>query len=354
MGKRIWIKGPKGEKIGVVVSDSDSLGGVTANLYATKDWVESNYVLKSGDEMTGNLEITSVDASLRIGQKDNKFRIHANGGVFWISTPNAENEFTFKQGGNLLLSKINDGTPYTTANKPTSSDVGLGNVDNTSDLNKPISTATQTALDGKVPTTIKINGKQLNNNLTIYSTEVPISSSDSRTVEALLSDLYNNKVPTSRKVNGKNLSGDITLSASDIYADSYTVGAHISSLYSKVESCLPKSTSTLTLTMLNGAYLYTFPKKYNCDWLNDDPIVSSYKSSGKLNLNAIIKTSCIGDTIGGSTLNVPTGSDGWGTFWSFWNLQFFYSWNGTSSNSSAKLFIRTYWSSSWTTWKQLI
>jgi hypothetical protein len=30
-------------------------------------------------------------------------------------------------------------------------DVGLGNVDNTSDLNKPISTATQTALDGKQP-----------------------------------------------------------------------------------------------------------------------------------------------------------------------------------------------------------
>ena len=31
-----------------------------------------------------------------------------------------------------------------------SSDVGLANVDNTSDSNKPISTATQTALDGKV------------------------------------------------------------------------------------------------------------------------------------------------------------------------------------------------------------
>ncbi len=31
-------------------------------------------------------------------------------------------------------------------------DVGLGNVDNTSDLNKPISTATQTALDAKGPT----------------------------------------------------------------------------------------------------------------------------------------------------------------------------------------------------------
>ena len=33
------------------------------------------------------------------------------------------------------------------------SDVGLGNVDNTSDANKPVSTATQTALNGKVSTT---------------------------------------------------------------------------------------------------------------------------------------------------------------------------------------------------------
>ena len=32
----------------------------------------------------------------------------------------------------------------------TKSSVGLGNVDNTSDANKPVSTATQTALDGKL------------------------------------------------------------------------------------------------------------------------------------------------------------------------------------------------------------
>jgi hypothetical protein len=36
-----------------------------------------------------------------------------------------------------------------TVNGITSSMVGLGNVDNTSDANKPVSTATQTALDGK-------------------------------------------------------------------------------------------------------------------------------------------------------------------------------------------------------------
>jgi hypothetical protein len=37
----------------------------------------------------------------------------------------------------------------------TKSQVGLGNVDNTSDANKPISTATQTALDGKLSTNLK-------------------------------------------------------------------------------------------------------------------------------------------------------------------------------------------------------
>lgn len=37
-------------------------------------------------------------------------------------------------------------------------DVGLGNVDNTSDANKPISTATQTALDGKVDENASITG----------------------------------------------------------------------------------------------------------------------------------------------------------------------------------------------------
>lgn len=40
----------------------------------------------------------------------------------------------------------------------TKNDVGLSNVDNTSDINKPISTSTQTALDLKVD---KVNGKQL-------------------------------------------------------------------------------------------------------------------------------------------------------------------------------------------------
>jgi hypothetical protein len=55
-----------------------------------------------------------------------------------------------------------DGTQYLTNNGTyvplDKNSVGLGNVDNTADLDKPISTATQNALDGKVD---KEEGKSL-------------------------------------------------------------------------------------------------------------------------------------------------------------------------------------------------
>ncbi len=60
---------------------------------------------------------------------------------------------------------LDDGTnPHST----TKSDVGLGNVDNTSDLNKPISTATQSALDDKY------NASNPNN----YETPAQLNSRD--------------------------------------------------------------------------------------------------------------------------------------------------------------------------------
>lgn len=46
-------------------------------------------------------------------------------------------------------------TNYNNPHQVTKAQVGLGNCDNTSDLNKPISTATQTALDGKMSASVK-------------------------------------------------------------------------------------------------------------------------------------------------------------------------------------------------------
>lgn len=60
----------------------------------------------------------------------------------------------------------------------TKSDVGLGNVDNTSDANKPVSTATQTALDSKVPITRTVNGKALSSNITLVKVDISLGNVD--------------------------------------------------------------------------------------------------------------------------------------------------------------------------------
>jgi hypothetical protein len=72
--------------------------------------------------------------------------------------------------------------------------VGLANVDNTSDASKPISTATQTALDGKAAVSHGHAESEITN---------------------LTSDLAA-KVPTTRAVNGHALSSDVSVTASDV------------------------------------------------------------------------------------------------------------------------------------------
>ena len=59
------------------------------------------------------------------------------------------------------------------------SDVGLGNVDNTSDVNKPISTATQSALDTKASTTaLTAHTSDLNNPHAVTKAQVGLSNVD--------------------------------------------------------------------------------------------------------------------------------------------------------------------------------
>lgn len=80
-------------------------------------------------------------------------------------SPFATQEYVEQNGGKIDVIELN-GVEQEIVDKKVSLDVdkqtvGLGNVDNTSDLNKPISTATQNALDGKVD---KVNGKGLSTN----------------------------------------------------------------------------------------------------------------------------------------------------------------------------------------------
>ena len=86
-----------------------------------------------------------------------------------------------------------DGTQYLTNNGTyvplDKNSVGLGNVDNTADLDKPISTATQNALDGKVD---KSEGKSLVADTLITKLE---QLDDKATIDAAIAD----KIPLSQK-----------------------------------------------------------------------------------------------------------------------------------------------------------
>lgn len=67
-------------------------------------------------------------------------------------------------------------------------DVGLGNVDNTSDANKPVSTAQQTALDGKVD---KVTGKGLSTNDYTTAEKNKLAAFGEASTYALKSDITN-------------------------------------------------------------------------------------------------------------------------------------------------------------------
>src|SRR5690606_33555 len=92
------------------------------------------------------------------------------------------------------------------------SDVGLGNVDNTSDLNKPISNAVQSALDDKADINHTHSASQINSG-TLSINRIPtgtssstvalgnhthsgmVSSSDITTIRVLTQTQYNNTSP---------------------------------------------------------------------------------------------------------------------------------------------------------------
>ena len=147
--------------------------------------------------------------------------------------PNPEGEATddltkVEIDGEIFL--VKDSTIYDWARaeeKPTytKAEVGLDNVDNTSDLNKPISTATQTALDGKVDKDgdkvlsdnnysdndkDKLDGIEAEANKTVVDNSVTSTSTnpvESKAIYNLLNDLLPEATATGNPIAITNASG---------------------------------------------------------------------------------------------------------------------------------------------------
>ena len=122
------------------------------------------------------------------------------------------------------------GNPHGT----TKNDIGLGNVDNTSDLNKPISTATQTALDNKqnaigyTPENAANKATDLSSpDNTKYPTTLAVVNETKKatiTVELISQLTTNFYAPNALRINSTALisgSGTLTLKVNDV---AYTLG----------------------------------------------------------------------------------------------------------------------------------
>ncbi len=101
------------------------------------------------------------------------------------------------------------------------SDIGLGNVNNTSDVNKPVSTAQQTALNLKVDKTTTVNSKALSTNIALVASDIGLgnvnnTSDANKPVSTAQQTALNLKVDKTTTVNTYPLSSNIALVASDI------------------------------------------------------------------------------------------------------------------------------------------
>lgn len=138
--------------------------GITAGKVSTYDGYQSQisdkYTKPSGGIPETDLA-SEVQASL--DKADSALQYHQS-----ITTGSVNG--TISVGGTNVSVKGLGSLAY--KNALTKSDVGLGNVDNTSDEAKPISTATQAALNGKVNTTRTVNGHALSSNITITKSDV--------------------------------------------------------------------------------------------------------------------------------------------------------------------------------------
>ena len=116
----------------------------------------------------------------------------------------------------------------------TKNDIGLGNVDNTSDLNKPISTATQNALDNKqnaigyTPENVANKATDLSSpDNTKYPTTLAVANENKKamiTVELISQLTANFYAPNALRINSTSLisgSGTLTLKVNDV---AYTLG----------------------------------------------------------------------------------------------------------------------------------
>jgi len=125
--------------------------------------------------------------------------VEINAGAVPIDVGSVTKKYTPATAAGLAAHIADTNDPHNV----TAAQVGLGNVNNTSDLNKPISTATQSALDNKLDDTVTINGYAVSGSPSLTAADVgtvAVTTTSPAAGEVLIyngATFVNGNVPTS-------------------------------------------------------------------------------------------------------------------------------------------------------------
>ena len=127
--------------------------------------VPSDFTVRAQDANTEGAQIVMKKAPNQGLAGDIILDTQGNGVRIFDSVTTSRMLYFDAIGGQLT---INGNYAFHDGRLPTKANVGLGNVDNTSDVNKPVSTAQQTALNGK----LSLTGGDLTGNINMKDTDV--------------------------------------------------------------------------------------------------------------------------------------------------------------------------------------
>lgn len=144
----------------------------TTFVFPITDGILGDVLITDG---SGNLQFTTLTKdSIGLSNVDNTSDVDKPLSNATLLALNSKED---SLGNGTISQYLRGDKTWQTLNKST---VGLSNVDNTSDLNKPISNATQTALNGKLNNPLIVTATTTTNVLTpLFTTTIPLNTSRS-------------------------------------------------------------------------------------------------------------------------------------------------------------------------------
>lgn len=163
-----------GDLTGTAASPAIASGVVTDAHISSSAGIAQSKIANLTSDLT--LKANTTDVTAALANKANTIHTHTASQISDSSLTGrsllvATDASTARAAIGAGTSSLAIGTTSTTAKAgdyaPTKADIGLSNVDNTSDANKPVSSATQTALNAKANTTHTHTASQISDSTTI-------------------------------------------------------------------------------------------------------------------------------------------------------------------------------------------